>query len=69
MGGGDRKRLRLDYIGASMAGDNRHALAIMQELGVRWSSATPQPIADCWIFDDCTDVPSKLPSYVEETTP
>jgi hypothetical protein len=60
------KRLILDYIGAYDAGDKRHALEIMQELGVKWSTATPHPIADCWVFDGCVDVPVNLPSFIKD---
>jgi len=57
-------KIVVDYIGAGIASDNRHAQDIMKSLGISYSSYRTQSVADCWIFEGCSNIPKELPSYV-----
>ena len=39
----------------------RHPQTVMKELGITYEAAEPYPIADCWIFYNCSNVPEVLP--------
>lgn len=56
--------LCLNYYVAQDAGDSRHAVEIMQSLGIKYTGAVPRPIVDDWMFYDCTFVPENLPLYI-----
>lgn len=59
--------LRFSYMEAHMVcGDNRHAQAIMKELGITYQHATPQSMGDQWWFWNCQNIPENLPSYLSE---
>lgn len=58
--------LRVDYRGASEAGNKNHAQAIMRELGITYSHSTPQSLGDQFWFWNCENIPSELPSYISE---
>lgn len=47
-------------------GEGRHAQVVMKELGITYSHATPQSMADCWWFWNCENVPAELPKYLTE---
>lgn len=57
----------LDLMAAHLAGETRHAEAVMQDLGISYRRAEPQPIADQWQFFGCENVPTTgLPPYLRE---
>ena len=58
--------LQVDYIGASMAGDNRHAQHIMSDLGITYQKSTPQSINDTFWFWNCHNIPKSMPNYVKK---
>jgi len=60
------KHLRFDMRGAYEAGKHAHPQKTMKDLGITYQHATPQSIADCWIFWNCDNIPETLPSYIEE---
>ena len=39
-----------------------HAQKYMRSLGITYEHATPQSIADCWWFWNCSNVPNPLPA-------
>lgn len=39
-----------------------HAQEYMRKIGITYEHATPQSIADCWWFWNCTNVPETLPA-------
>lgn len=43
-----------------------HPQKAMKELGITYSKAVPQSIADQWWFYDCENVPDKLPPFLIE---
>lgn len=57
--------LTYNLIEANSSGEMRHAQMVMRELGIQYSHATPQSIADCWQFWNCINVPDTLPSYLK----
>lgn len=61
--------LRFKLNTASFAGEKRHAQVVMRELGITYRRGVPQPIADQWWFIDCANVPTVLPSFIEEMSP
>lgn len=40
-----------------------HAQEAMRHLGITYKEATSHPIADCWIFYDCENIPDVLPKW------
>jgi hypothetical protein len=38
-----------------------HAQEYMRKIGITYEHATPQSIADCWWFWDCSNLPDPLP--------
>jgi len=57
--------LSYNLVTASMDfNENRHAQTVMRELGITYQHATPQSIADCWWFWNCSDVPTVLPEFL-----
>lgn len=61
--------LILDLMAAQLAGETRHAEAVMQDLGISYRRAEPQPIADQWQFVGCENVPADLPAYLRARSP
>jgi hypothetical protein len=57
--------LRYDCYGASLSKESRHPKVVMRELGITYSHATPQSMADQWWFWNCKNVPAVLPEYLE----
>lgn len=41
-----------------------HPQKSMRELGITYSKAVPQSIADQWWFYDCENIPEKLPPFL-----
>lgn len=60
------KHLRFDMRGAYEAGKHAHPQKTMKDLGITYQHATPQSIADCWIFWNCENYPDDLPDYFDE---
>jgi hypothetical protein len=60
------RHLKFDYYAASKSGENRHAQAVMRELGITYQNSTPQSICDQYWFWDCKNIPEKLPEYISE---
>jgi len=46
--------------------ENRHPQVLMKELGISYTHATPQSIADQWWFWNCSNVPIVLPRYLTD---
>lgn len=46
--------------------ENRHAQAVMKELGITWQISVPQSMYDCWEFWNCENVPDELPEFLTE---
>jgi len=42
-----------------------HAQEYMRDLGITYEHATPQSIADCWWFWNCSNVPDPLPAALD----
>lgn len=38
-------------------GKEPHAQEAMRHMGITYSKAEPNPIADCWVFFDCKNIP------------
>lgn len=60
--------LNYNLISAHMSGEKRHAERTMQDLGISYLVAVPQPISDSWWFFCCEDVPDSLPKYLTQIT-
>jgi hypothetical protein len=60
-------KIIVDEIGKHLAGDARHAVDLMADLGIAYTDAEPQPIADQWKFTgvDPLSIPPALPGYVD----
>ncbi|MCK7169401.1 hypothetical protein [Enterobacter chengduensis] len=58
------KHLRYDCMGAAYAGENRHPLEVMRELGIMYDLAIPQSIGAQWWVFNCEH--RDLPSFIEE---
>lgn len=56
--------IRFDCTGACYAKEYRHPQKIMIDLGITYKKSTPHPIGDCWIFEDCDDLPEKITEYL-----
>lgn len=52
-------------IGAEMVGETRHSCDVVKSLGITYSSAEANPIADNWFFYDEGNLPESLPDYIE----
>jgi len=61
-------KLRFSSFGAALANENRHPQKVMKELGISYTTAIPQPVADQWLFLDCQNIPEKLPEYLDDIT-
>lgn len=61
------KHLRFDCIDVHSAGVKGHPQEIMRELGITYTHATQNSIADCWLFWNCENIPDPLPKYLEES--
>jgi len=60
------KHLSFSYQGARALGDNRPAITVMRELGIKYQSFLPHKIDDsCW-FWNCGNIPEALPEYITE---
>ena len=42
----------------------RHALLVMEGLGITYQHSTPQSMGDCWWFWNCENLPDELPKYL-----
>lgn len=58
------RNLRFSYFPAIDAGEKRHAVAVMKELGIDYVASTPQSVADQWWFWGCKNVPTEMPAYL-----
>lgn len=47
-------------------GEDGHPQKVMDQLGITYSRAIPQSIADQWWFYDCENVPAELPAFLTE---
>lgn len=56
--------LIFDMQTAFMSGVTDKAPQVMENLGIEWAEAHPQPIFAEWKFVGCTNIPDVLPSYV-----
>lgn len=62
--GNTRKHLYYSAIGSYLSNEFRHPQLVMKELNIEYKYAEPNPIADCWIFLDCSNIPDELPNYL-----
>ena len=46
--------------------DPRHPVEVMKALGITYTRAEPQPIADQWLFFGCQNVPETLPKHIDK---
>lgn len=46
-------------------GDCPHAQEAMRHLGITYKNATSHPIADCWVFYECENIPEILPKWAK----
>lgn len=58
--------LYFDIIGAFKSGEEKHPEEVMKSLGISYQHATPQSMFDAWQFWNCENLPSSLPSFLEE---
>ncbi len=58
--------LRFDYMGAYYLGEEKHAQAVMIELGITYTHSTPQSVGDQFWFWNCKNIPKTLPEYITE---
>lgn len=58
--------IRYDMIGAYHSGANEHPQKVMKNLGIRYEKAVPNMMGDCWDFLNVSNIPDKLPAYLEE---
>lgn len=57
--------LRYDIMTAHLGyKEGRHAIDVMQELGITYQHRTPQSIAEQWWFWNCQNIPDELPGYI-----
>jgi len=61
-----KKHLVLDLYGAALAGDSRHAQAVMKDLGITYQKSVPQSLFDSWWFFNCENVPDDFPDWITE---
>ncbi len=52
--------------GSCVAGENRHAQTMMEDLGITYEHSTPQSLYDCWVFWNCENIPDVLPEWITE---
>lgn len=55
------KNLRYELHGKNPKG---HPEKVMKDLGIKYTNAMPFPVADCWVFYGCSNVPDPLPKYL-----
>ena len=60
------KHLQIDLIALTRTNDKRHAQEVMKDLGIIYLYAVPQSLYDSWWFFNCSNIPDKLPDFVEE---
>lgn len=53
-----------NYLVAEDEGERRHALVVVEDLGITYRQATAHPIGDCWILKDCANLPDPLPKFM-----
>lgn len=58
------KHLRFCYLTAHDEKEDRHAQAVMKELGITYRISVPQSLGDQWWFLDCQNIPDVLPPYL-----
>ena len=56
--------LKFDYIDAYHCNEKRHAIEVLNELGITYQHSTPQTICDQFWFWNCENIPVKLPNYI-----
>ena len=56
------KSLRLDM--TDMPKD-KHPQVVIEDLGIEYKDHKIIPVADAWIFYDCTNIPEPLPKYLD----
>lgn len=65
MKGKNTIHLRYDIMEARFRCDeSRHAVKVMEALGITYQHRTPQTMGDQWWFWNCENLPEKLPSYL-----
>ncbi len=52
--------------GAGLSNENRHPQIVMKELGITYKKSEGVAIRDAWFFYDCSNVPEKLPEFIEQ---
>lgn len=53
---------------ADTIGEKRHPQIVMRALGIEYTYAMPQSIADQWWFYGCTNIPEQLPKFLTVMT-
>ena len=44
--------------------EKRHAIEVMNDLGITYQQAVPQSMFDSWWFFNCKNLPEKLPEFL-----
>ncbi|WP_145509494.1 hypothetical protein [Yersinia rochesterensis] len=60
-------KLRYCINGSSDAKEMRHPQQVISLLGINYERSEPFPMADCWIFYGCNNLPDYLPPFIEIT--
>lgn len=60
------KHLRYSMLSAWDCGEDSHPQIVMRRLGIKYTHATPQSVAEQWWFWNCTNILSPLPVYLSE---
>jgi len=59
------KQLTYDLQTAHMdCNETRHAIVVMEDIGITYQHSTPQSMGDCWWFWNCENLPDNLPEYL-----
>jgi hypothetical protein len=57
--------LRYGLQSAFEAFEERHPQEVMKVIEISYDKSIPIPVGDCWIFENCKNVPKDLPTYLE----
>ncbi len=58
------KHLIYDIEKAHYAGETRHAIIVMNTLGIIYQHRTPQSMGPQWTFWNCENIPDSLPEFI-----
>lgn len=53
--------------GPKIKATNSHPIDEMEHLGIKYEARESVPMGDCWYFYGCSNLPNKLPHYLEIT--